>query len=188
MRVLDICTQYGSETAAFRDRGHEVETLGIVGSVTYLQDVRTFHPTKHYDFITAHPDCKQFSKANWRAGKCKDRNPDLSIVQACFRVIKEAKPRYWMLENPQGCLRYFIGRPQYTIKYGDFGHYCQKPTDIWGVLPLFQSSQINKVPLGHHNITAYTNGTRRADQRAIVPYKLSRAICLALEAELKERG
>lgn len=185
MRVLSLCTEYGSEVQAFKDRGHEVELLGLVGeNLNYRQDVRTFHPTKYYDFITAHPDCKQFSKANWRAGKCKDRKPDMSIVQACQRIIKEANPRWHMIENPQGCLRHFIGRPQYCIRYGDFGHYCQKPTDLWGVLPYFKSSQINTVPKGHHNVTAYTNGTRRADKRAIVPYNLSLALCIAMESEL----
>lgn len=186
MRVLDLCTEFGSETAAFRDKGHEVETLGICGDVTYLQDVQTFHPTKKYDFISAHPDCKQFSKANWRAGKCKDRKPDLSIVDACFRIVKEAKPRFWMIENPQGCLRHFIGMPDYTIRYGDFGHYCQKPTDLWGVLPPFESTVSNQVKKGHHNITAYTNGTRNAAKRSLVPYALSLALCVAIEKAMSE--
>jgi len=184
VRVLDLCTEFGSEIAAFRNRGHEVETLGIKGNVTYLQDVRTFHPIKKYDFISAHPDCKEFSKANWRLGKCKDRKPDLSIVQACFRIVREAKPQYWMIENPEGCLRYFIGLPQYRIRYGDFGHYCQKPTDLWGVLPFFKSMKPNTVIKGHHNITAYSNGTRSASKRALVPYALSLAICKAIEDTL----
>lgn len=189
LRVFSGCTEYGSEVQAFIDRGHIVETCGISGDVTYLQDIRTFHPAKkHYDFMSFHPDCSQFSKANWRLGKCKDRNPDLSVVEACFRIVNEAKPTYWMIENPTGCLRHYIGRPQYSIKYGDFGHYCQKPTDLWGVLPFFQSYQINKVPLGHHGVTAYTNGTRRPDQRAIVPYGLSLVICLAVERETYNEG
>lgn len=180
MRVLDLCTEFGSETAAFRDRGHEVETLGICGDVTYLQDVRTFLPTKKYDFISAHPPCTEFSIANSRARKCKDRKPDLSIVEACFRIVHDAKPGFWMIENPRGCLRHFIGRPQYSIRYGDFGHYCQKPTDLWGVLPYFQSMTPNTVPAG-----AFSNGTRRADQRALLPYALSLAICKAIERELE---
>jgi len=181
LSIFSGCTEYGSEVQAFKDRGHEVETCGLSGEVTYLQDIRTFHPDKHYDFMTFHPDCKQFSKANWRAGKCKDRTPDLSVVEACFRIVQEAKPRFWMIENPQGCLRYFIGRPQYCIRYGDFGHYCQKPTDLWGVLPFFQAMKPNTVIKGHHSVTAYTNGTRRADQRSLLPYNLSLTLCLAIE-------
>lgn len=181
LTVFSGCTEYGSEVQAFVDRGHHVETCGLNGNVTYCQDIRTFHPDKKYDFMTFHPDCTEFSKANWRLGKCKDREPDMSIVKACFRIVQEAKPRYWMIENPQGCLRYFIGRPQYTIKYGDYGHYCQKPTDLWGVLPFFMATKINSVPKGRHNRTAYSDGTRRADQRAIVPYGLSVALCIAME-------
>jgi len=185
MKVLDLCTEFGSETAAFRDRGHDVETLGIVGNVTYLQDARAFHPTKKYDFITAHPPCTEFSIADWRKGPCKDRSPDMSIVEACFRIITEAKPRFWMLESPRGCLRHFIGRPQYTIRYGDFGHYCQKPTDLWGVLPWFQSYVVNRVQKQSNGLTAYTNGTHNTAQRALVPYGLSLAMCEATERELE---
>jgi len=181
LSVFSGCTEFGSEVAAFKDRGHDVETCGLSGDVTYLQDIREFHPDKHYDFMSFHPDCKEFSKANWRAGKCRDRTPDMSVVNACFRIVHEAKPRFWVIENPQGCLRHFIGRPQYCIRYGDFGHYCQKPTDLWGVLPFFQATKINKVPLGKHNVTAYSNGTQRADQRALLPYGLSLALCLAME-------
>lgn len=184
LNILSVCTEFGSEVQAFTDRGHNVITLGIGGDVDINQDVRNvhfYHSKGYYDFVTCHPPCTEFSKANWRLGECKKRKPDLSIVEACFRIINELKPRFSIVENPQGCLRHFIGKPQYCIKYGDFSHYCQKPTDLWGVLPFFQAMNINTVVKGKHSVTAYTNGTRRADQRALLPYGLSLALCLAME-------
>lgn len=184
LSVFSGCIEFGSEVQAFVDRGHDVETCGLSGDVTYCQDIRKFKPQKYYHFMTFHPDCSQFSKANWRLGKCKDRSPDLSIVQACFRIVQEAKPMFWMLENPEGCLRYFIGMPQYRIKYGDYGHYCQKPTDLWGVLPFFSYYGMNNVLPGRHNLTAFSNGPRRVDQRAIIPYQLSMVLCKVVEASV----
>ena len=183
MRVLDLCTEFGSETAAFRDRGHEVIMLGIEGNVDIKCDVRQYFPhiDDIYDFIIAHPPCTEFSLANYRLGACKDRHPDMSIVDACFRIISTLNPRFWILENPRGCLRQFIGRPQYTINYGDFGHYSQKPTDLWGLLPFFTSSQIDKVV---HNNTAYNNGCRDPKKRALLPYALSLELCKAIERSL----
>ena len=181
LKVFSGCTEYGSEVQAFKDRGHDVTTLGMCGDVDIIMDIRDFHTDEHYDFMTFHPPCTEFSKANWRAGKCKDRTPDMSIVEACFRIIKEAKPTYCMVESPQGCLRHFIGRPQYCIRYGDYGHYCQKPTDLWGVLPLFMSYRKNIVVPGNHNITAFSNGPRSASKRALVPYNLSYTLCISIE-------
>lgn len=184
LNVFSGCTEFGSEVQAFKDRGHNVTTLGLEGDVNIKKDIRDvhfYHTEGYYDFMTFHPDCTEFSIANWRLGKCKDRTPDMSIVEACFRIVEEAKPTYWMIENPRGCLRHFIGRPQYCIRYGDYGHYCQKPTDLWGVLPWFSSYQQNNVSLGMHNITAYSNGTGKASERALIPYGLSLVICKSIE-------
>ena len=184
LNVFSGCTQYGSEVQAFKDRGHNVALLGLEGDVDFKMDIRDFHTNGQYDFMTFHPPCTEFSKANWRLGKCKDRTPDLSIVEACFRIVQESNPTFWMIENPQGCLRYFVGRPQYCIKYGDYGHYCQKPTDLWGVLPWFQSYQINRVPVGVHNNTAYSHGPQQAALRALIPYKFSMVLCKAIEGAI----
>ena len=183
MRVLDLCTEFGSETAAFRDRGHEVIMLGIEGNVDIKCDIRQYYPSINdkYDVVFFHPPCTEFSLANYRLGACKDRRPDMSIVWAGQRIIKTLNPRYWIMENPRGCMRRFVGKPQYTVNYGDFGHYSQKPTDLWGILPFFLSTQIDKVV---HNNTAYNNGHRNPKTRALVPYGLSLAICKAIENTL----
>ena len=188
LKVFSGCTEYGSEVQAFKDRGHDVITLGIDGDVDIKQDIRDvhfYHANGYYDFMTFHPPCTEFSKANWRAGKCKDRTPDMSIVEACFRIVKEAKPTYWMIENPQGCLRHFIGRPQYCIKYGDYGHYSQKPTDLWGVLPWFGSYQNNNVQKYTGNLSAHSFGPRSPAKRALVPYGFSMVLCKAIEDVLE---
>lgn len=195
MRVLDLCTEFGSETAAFRDRGHEVVMLGIEGGVDIKCDVRQYYPSidDKYDFIICHPPCTEFSKANYRLGKYKDRKPDLSIVWACQRIINTLKPKYHIMENPEGALRYFIGKPQITIKYGDYGHYCQKKTDLWGEFPWFFSQTPDVYVRGFHNNTAfsgrkefnaYSNRPRNQKERSLVPYGLSLAICKAIEATL----
>jgi len=198
LSVFSGCTEFGSEVQAFRDRGHNVTTLGIEGDVDIQCDIRQYFPSvdDHYDFVSLHPPCTEFSIADWRKGACKDRTPDMSIVWACFRIIDTLKPRYWMIENPRGCLRHFIGRPQYSIKYGDFGHYCLKPTDLWGVLPFLAQMRRDTHAVCERgrsgfmndknikNLTAYETGKSRAAIRSIVPYSLSLALCLAVEDAL----
>ena len=178
MRVLDLCTEFGSETAAFRDRGHEVVMLGIEGNVDIKCDVRQYFPSvdDKYDFITFHPPCTEFSIAKGIA--CKDRNPDMSIVYAGLRIIETLKPTYWMMENPRGCLRYFIGKPQITIKYGDYGYPCIKPTDLWGEFPWFYSN----TPI-NPNLQNMKYAIKKS-ARSLIPYGLSLAICKAIEQTL----
>lgn len=184
MKVLDLCAGTGSATAAFRDRGHEVITLDIAGEADIRCDVREWYPrSRYFNFIWASPPCDKFSIAT--GIPYKDRNPDLSIVKACHRIIKKIKPRYWIIENPRGALRYFIGKPTITIKYSDYGHVCQKPTDLWGEFPWFYPHtppNNNPIPIDY----AFPNHNSQGKlERAKIPYNLSLAICLALEGELE---
>lgn len=180
MKVLDMCTEYGSETAAFRDRGHEIVTLGIEGDVDIKCDVRNYYPSvdDHYDFVICHPPCTEFSIADWRKGACAKRNPDMSIVWACMRIIETLKPQFWMLENPRGCLRQKIGMPQVTIKYGDYGFPSSKPTDLWGVFPWFYS----QTPVIQQKNIKYAFANDRKKNRSMIPYGLSLAICISIES------
>ena len=176
--VFDGCAGTKSATQAFADRGHTVETLDIEGNHTYTMDIKDFHPDKkHYDFMWFSPPCTEFSLANPRKGKCKDRDPDMSIIEACFRIIDEAKPTYWIIENPQACLRHFIGKPTITIKYSDYGYICQKPTDLWGVFPWFWSRT------GKNNNTVAFREAFPAHNvnRGQIPYELSYSICVSIE-------
>ncbi len=184
LRIFDGCTKLKSETRAFSEHGHEVISLGIEGDVTICCDIRQYFPSinDHYDFMIFHPPCTEFSKSNWRLGKYKDRKPDLSIVDACFRIVNTCKPRYWIIENPQGALRHFIGKPQVTINYGDYGHYCKKPTDLWGIFPWFWSRVPETYVKGKHNHTAFRHSrVSNPDLKALVPYALSLAWCEAIE-------
>ncbi|KCZ71626.1 site-specific DNA methylase [Candidatus Methanoperedens nitroreducens] len=188
MLVFDGCAGTGSATKAFADRGNTVETLDIEGEHTYVCDIREFHPEKHYDFMWFSPPCTEFSIANYRLGACKYRTPDLSIVQACFRIVSEAKPEFWLIENPKGCLRHFIGKPVITVNYSDYGYFSKKPTDLWGVFPEFISPvPANDKPVSFIKATWGLSKDSVAE-RAHVPYGLSLAICTAVEKIINSHG
>lgn len=178
LKVLDCCTEFGSETQAFKDRGHEVVLLGIEGDVDILCDIREFHTSEHYDFMWFSPPCTEFSIA--KAIPCRDRKPDLSIVEACFQIIKEAKPVYWILENPRGCLRHLIGKPTVTIYYSDYGAAYRKPTDLWGEFPWFWSENHNRNICEFEKVT-FGLSKKDVAERSRVPYNLSLAVCKAVE-------
>ncbi len=178
-----------SETRAFLDRGHEVITLGIEENVTICCDVRQYYPSidESYDFMWFSPPCTEFSIVNNpNLGSWKDRKPDMSIVDACFRIIETCKPKYWVIENPAHGLRHFISNPATTIKYSDFGYHSRKLTDLWGVFPMsflkYKTPNYNLINLKRaKECLKSTTGIDRTKMRSVIPYNLSLAMCKAIE-------
>ncbi len=181
MEVLDLCTGLGRFSQAFKDkdRGHEVTTLYIVPPADIIQDIRTFSTTKYYNVILATPPCTEFSTA--KAIPCRERKLeklDITIVQACFRIIKEIQLRFWILENPRDRLNHFIGKPAYTINYSGlehYEHYCKKPPYLWGNFLIF----LEYVP--SREIIPIDLGARNPVKRAQIPYRLSLELCKVME-------
>ena len=190
LKVIDLCSGLGGATQAFKDRGHEVFTVDIDSffNPDLCADIRNISPG-HFpfkpDFIWASPPCTDFSLAAWNKGKCKDRESDLSIVEACFRIIEEAKSTYWIIENPRACLRHFIGKPTITIKYSDYGCIIAKPTDLWGVFPWFWSRELKRKNLKSFD-NAFPHTKNSKIESARVPYGLSLALCLSIEQTLNK--
>jgi len=87
------------------------------------------------DLIWASPPCKEFSRESmpW----CKTgNNPDISIVLACKRIIEEVQPRYWIIENVKGAVRWlepFLG--PYRCNVGPFY--------LWGFFPELGDIKLN---------------------------------------------
>ena len=83
----------------------------------------------------ASPPCERFSIANRRFPK-KGIKKALEIVGACLEAMVELETKYWVLENPKGRLRWFLGKPSHTIHLSNYGGKYMKPTDLWGNVEL----------------------------------------------------
>lgn len=56
----------------------------------------------------------------------------LSLVDACLRLVLVLKPHFWVMENPVGKLRKWIGAPVMTFNPCDYGDPYKKRTLLWG--------------------------------------------------------
>jgi hypothetical protein len=55
------------------------------------------------------------------------------LVNECFRIIQEANPRWWCLENPaRGALRSILGQPKLCYQPYQYGSPWSKETALWG--------------------------------------------------------
>src|SRR5699024_8502797 len=62
-----------------------------------------------------------------------DPERGMFLVRECQRVIREANPKWWAIENPAtGTLRNYLGKPDYTYQPWWYGSPWTKSTGLWG--------------------------------------------------------
>jgi len=125
--ILQLCADTGSDTKPYQDDpNYEVVLVGSeIG-------VENYNPPDGVHGIIANPVCLEFSTA--RAGG-KARNPDdgMFLVKECQRIIEQAKPKWWVIENPaKGVLKNYLGDPKYQYEPWWYGSPWTKKTALWG--------------------------------------------------------
>ena len=149
------------------------------------------------DLILASPPCDAFSVASigkhWNLDKSPKTNQarrGIATVNKTLWLIGQLKPRYWILENPRGMLRTLPMMEKYerrTITQCQYGETRMKPTDLWGVFPtnlILHPPCKNGSPCHERaprGAKTGTQGVKGSALRAKIPYKLSLAVCEALE-------
>lgn len=165
MLMVDVCSGLEGACQAMKENGWDVVTVDNDPkfSPTVLADIRSWSwKGNRPDLMWFSPPCTEFAREfmPW----CKTgKTPDLSIYQACLRIIEETNPRFWIIENVKGAIRYF-GKP--SAIFGAFY--------LWGFFP-----HLGRVRLNYRKKESYSSS--RPEERAKIPYELSRAVALAVE-------
>ena len=166
--ILHLCAKTGSDSKDYKDAGYEVVL------VTEKEDVRLFKPIDNVYGVIANPPCTMFSLARTTAKTPRDIEGALAIVSGCLRIVIACKPKFWVLENPKGLLRQYLGNPKITIQPYWFGDSWSKQTDLWGD---FNLPKFSPIRLSQEEIYAMKQNTRKlndiglsiADRKAIAP-------------------
>lgn len=129
--VLDLCAGSGSWSEPYKRAGYDVRRVTLPRG-----DVRTYQlPRKPIWGIVAAPPCTEFSLAKNGAlarGARRDFVGGMNTVNACMRLVLQAKPRWWALENPVGLLARWLGTPSFVFEPYQFGDPWSKRTALWG--------------------------------------------------------
>lgn len=132
--ILHLCADTGSDSWPYHmDPDYEVIRIGAdIGVENYSPD-RLIHG------IFANPVCRTFSPAqygNTFGGGVRERQDagmGMDLVRECLRVIDEADPVWFAIENPAGGrLRDFLGKPRFSYEPWEFGSPWSKRTGLWG--------------------------------------------------------
>jgi len=206
-RVLDLFCGLGGFSQAFAESERwDVTTVDIEDrfDTDIRADVFDLRPSDFdgaVDVVLASPPCTQFSLAASRFERVVDGEPQtdaaadaVALVYHTIGLIRGLSPSYWLLENPQGYLRQFLGEPTGRVTFCQYGTDWMKPTDLWGTHPpglsyracsYGESCHVDNTDQEHGGLgNCNVSGTRDAAERAKVPYDLSAAIRDAAERAL----
>lgn len=127
--ILHLCADLGSDSL-FYQQSDEYEVIKIGEKI----GVENYTPPKNVYGIIANPPCTEFSTAgDFR--DVKDLEKGMFLVNHCLRIIKEANPVFWALENPfNGRLKEILGKPIFSYQPWEYGSPWTKKTALWGYL------------------------------------------------------
>ena len=126
--ILHLCADIGSDSAPYLD-SPDYEVIKIGKDI----GIENYNPPKDVYGVIANPPCTFFSTARSN-GKAKNPKDGMFLVEHCLRIIEEAKPIFWALENPaRGVLKHYLGEPKYKYEPWWYGSPWTKQTALWGV-------------------------------------------------------
>lgn len=195
MKCIDLFSGLGGFSEAFARNGCDVLRIDNNDRFqciphTIITDVYTLtsENLKDADIILASPPCTHFSFAavtkqgskHWPKGiPTKETLEQIKLVKYTIKIIKGAKPKYWILENPRGRLRKILGAPAMTTYWAAWGTPYLKPTHLWGKLPPIDWKQPMKWesnPSGGVGSGVDRPYPRDLAKRALIPYEFSKAV------------
>lgn len=171
--ILDLCAGTGAWSKPYKDAGYNVEMIDII----YNKDVRLFeHPKQKVHGILAAPPCTHLSGSGARWWKEKGTDPliwNLSVVDACLRIVYATNPTWWVLENPIGRLVRYLGKPRMYYNPCDYGDPWTKKTCLWGNFNIPEKVFVE--PVEGSKIHLYPPSDDRAVLRSITPQGFANA-------------
>lgn len=173
--MLDLCSGLGGASSAMREKSlltgiWQVITVDIEPSFnpSIVADVRDFtYSGVKPDLIWASPPCVEFARESMPWSRT-DQTPDMSIVRACYRIIQDVKPLFWIIENVRGAIPYF------RDLLGDW-RWHQGPWYLWGFFP-----EIGYIKTWRKKGSFSGN---QAAERALIPRELSLMVADAIERQ-----
>lgn len=125
--ILHLCADLGSDSRYYQlDDDYEVIKIG--------QDIGVENYTPPYNVhgIIANPPCTEFSTAK-SFTHIGDLDKGMELVNHCLRIINEAQPKWYVIENPaKGRLKQFLGKPNAIYQPWQYGSSWTKQTSRWG--------------------------------------------------------
>lgn len=173
--ILDLCGGTGAWSKPYAEAGYDVRLIDLPQDVRLLQFPGVVHG------ILAAPPCTYFCRMRMCRGRPSDEQflEGLSIVDACLRLVTLCQPQWWVLENPQGYLRGWLGDPVLKFDPWEYGDPWTKRTWLWGRFSEPKRNPVEPAGVWVNARTGTPQGrkgiARNARERAQTPQGFARA-------------
>lgn len=126
--------------------------------------------------LWASPPCVEFSLAYSSPQSIANRenrehSPDMSLLEATIDIIDMLQPKYWVIENVRGAVKWFkpyLGEQNKVINHSIF---------LWGIFPSFEPGSIES----KFKNEGSSRCPLRANRRALIPFEISNELRRAIE-------
>ena len=200
--ILDLCGGTGAWSNPYKKAGYSVFNITLPEQDVCVFDPFQYEPLERKSIygILAAPPCTHFSFARTHPKIPRDLGSGLWIVKACLNIIWSCQQQYknqnqkmpplkfWCLENPNGWLKFFLGKPIFEFDPYEFGDNYSKKTHLWGyfnsprILPLFDKNRHTpfkrmsaKKDFKSIGDNIFRNAKTRQELRSITPPKFAQA-------------
>lgn len=193
MKVLDLFCGRGGWSRPFVDDGDYVIGLDIEDFAglypgRFVQgDIAKFHPDPTFDLIIGSSPCIEFSqtKLNYKwHPEGGDIQEGLRLVKEFQRVVEEAGPTFWILENVSTLAWWFPMNPIFQFRMSGFDGRGARRC-LWGNLPIPLASRQEWTDIRRSLSKDY--GSKQADKRAEIPLLIARFIADSVKAQIVPR-
>ena len=194
---LDLFSGLGGASEAFvQDLDNwavlRIDNNPLLGGVpfTVIDDITNLKPTtrnmkkdtwKRLDCIWASPPCRDFSNGysspksiHVREHGIDSYKPDMTLLTAALDIIERVKPKYWVIENVVGSIRYFeeyLGKPRQIIG----------PYVLWGNFPYLDVKP--EMIRAKSSKDVHSSNPLRSNYKAKVDFAISKALKDAIEQQ-----
>lgn len=169
--IVSLCDYTGVWSQPYVDDSYDVIRVDLA----HGQDVRLLElPSRPVHGVIAAPPCTVFANSGARWPRSDDEMREgLSVVDACCRFILATRPAWWVLENPAGKLRRYLGPPRMSFQPNEYGDPYTKRTCLWGE---FNTPARSPVPaLEGSKMHRLAPGPERAALRSVTPAGFAQA-------------
>lgn len=175
--IIHACADMGSDSKPYFENGYDVR---LVGSDIGIEN---FDPPENVYGIIANPECTEFSFAKSNSKYPRDMKKGMFLVKECLRVIwecqynlptplaKRTNLKFWMLENPFGLLRRYLGHPALIYNPYEYGDPYQKKTCVWGFFNLPEKKYVDKECMTIKQIEKNKSNSKQSISPSGKPFK-----------------
>lgn len=174
-KILSLCDYTQTWGSQYED---EYEVIYV--DLQRGQDIRLFKRTDDVAGIICQPPCDHFAGSGarwWKEKGDKALIEGLQLVDACLRIVLVHRPGWWVLENPVGRLRDYIGPSAHIFNPSDYGDPYTKRTCLWGEFTMPQKNPVEPAEGSKMHLVA--PGPERKNIRSASPLGFCQAFRMA---------